>query len=136
MTTHTSTVQIGISAEHLWTYLSDVENLPEYLPQMTSAHRTSDDTVQVTAQIDPSDQPAQEVEGEAWFKVEQEGKTLTWGSEGPNNYEGQLDIDPAGDSTCELTVRINSERAQAQDVEEGIQRTAEGIKKAAEAKHG
>lgn len=136
MTTHTSTVRIDVSAEKLWTYLSDVENLPEYLPQMTSARQTGDDTVQVTAQIDPSDQPAQEVEGEAWFTVKEAGKTLTWGSKGPNNYEGQLDIDPAGDSACDLTVRINSERAQAQDVENGIRRTAEGIKKVAEAKHG
>ncbi len=136
MTTHTSTVQIDVSAERLWTYLSDVENLPEYLPQMTSAHRTSGDTVQVTAQIDPSDQPAQEVEGEAWFTVKEQGKTLTWGSQGPNNYQGQLDIDAAGDSACELTVRINSERAQSEDVEAGVQRTAEGIKRAAETKHG
>ncbi|MGI8948668.1 MAG: SRPBCC family protein [Ornithinimicrobium sp.] len=136
MTTHTSTVQIDVSAQQLWTYLSHVENLPEYLPQMTSAHRTGDDTVQVTAQIDPSDQPAREVEGQAWFTVKEEGKTLTWGSEGPNNYQGQLDIDSAGDSSCELTLRINSERAQADDVETGVQRTAKGIKRAAEAKHG
>lgn len=136
MTTHTSSVQINVSAEHLWSYLSDVENLPEYLPQMTSAHRTSGDKVQVTAKIDPSDQPAREVEGEAWFTVKEEGKTLTWGSEGPNNYGGQLDIDTVSDSVCELTVRINSERAQSDDVEAGVQRTAEGIKQVAEAKHG
>nr|MBA2696848.1 SRPBCC family protein [Actinomycetota bacterium] len=133
MTTHTSTVQIDVSAQQLWTYLSHVENLPEYLPQMTSAHRTGDDTVQVTAQIDPSDQPAREVEGQAWFTVKEEGKTLTWGSEGPNNYQGQLDIDSAGDSSCELALRINSERAQADDVEARVQRTAAGIKRAAEA---
>lgn len=136
MTTHTSTVRIEVSAEHLWTYLSDVENLPEYLPQMTSAHQTGDDTVEVTAEINPSDQPAREVQGQAWFTVKEEGKTLSWGSEGPNNYEGQLHIDPVGDSCCELTVRVNSERAQTEDVEAGVQRTAEGIKKAAEAKHG
>ncbi|MGB3258057.1 MAG: SRPBCC family protein [Ornithinimicrobium sp.] len=134
MSTHTSTVQIDLPAARLWAYLSDVENLPDYLPQMSSAHRTGGDTVNVTAQINPSDQPAREVEGEAWFTVKEEGRTLTWGSKGPNNYEGQLDIDAVSDSACELTVRINSERAQSDDVEAGVQRTAEGIKQAAESK--
>ncbi len=135
MTEYTSTVEINVSAERLWAYLSDVENLPSYLPQMTAAHQTGDGTVEVTAEIDPSDAPAQEVKGEAWFETESEGKTLTWGSDGPNNYRGQLDIDPRGENTCDVTVTINSERAQADDVQEGVQRTAEGIKRVAEDKH-
>lgn len=136
MTEYTSTVSIDVSAERLWAYLSDVENLPEYLPQMTAANQTGDDTVEVTAQIDPSDSPAREVQGEAWFTTESDGKTLTWGSEGPNNYRGQLDIDPRGQNTCDLTVTINSERAKGDDVQAGVQRTAEGIKTAAESKQG
>jgi len=136
MTEYTSSVEINVSAKRLWTYLSDVENLPEYLPQMTAAHKTGEGTVDVTAQIDPSDVPAQEVRYEAWFTIASEGKTLTWGSEGPNHYKGQLDIDPRGEETCELTVKINSERAQPQDVQEGVEHTADGIKRSAEAKHG
>ena len=58
-----STVQsrIEVPADDLFRYLSQVSNLPEYFPKMTSATSVDDGT---------------QVEGEAWFRVDHDARSI------------------------------------------------------------
>jgi hypothetical protein len=124
---------IAIAPAALFGYLSDVRNLPAYMPRLTSARPQADGKVDVTAHIDPADGPERDVEGEAWIKVTHEGRTLQWGAPGPHDYHGELDVDPGpADGTSTLTVRLHTERAEGDDVDRGVQETVDGIKRAVE----
>ncbi|MDX6281843.1 MAG: hypothetical protein QOH03_2914 [Kribbellaceae bacterium] len=119
---------VGVSAEVLFGYLSEVEHLPDYLPQMTEAHRTEGDKVEVAAVIQPEGGPKREVSGKAWIDVVEEGKKLRWGATGAHDYHGELDIDPAADGTSLLTVRLHTDHAEGESIDDGLQRTLAGIK--------
>ena len=74
---------VDIAPAELFGYLSDVRNLPAYMPRLTSARPQADGKVDVTAHIDPADGPEQDVEGEAWVKVKQRGPHAAVGRAGP-----------------------------------------------------
>lgn len=136
MTLHEKSITVDVPPERLFAYLSDVENLPRYVPSMTSAERIDGgDALHTTARIDTSADPddegkgEKEVEGEAWLRVTGADRSLAWGSQGPNDYHGELDVDAGdADGTSTLTVRINTERAEGDAVEQGLQKTLTGIK--------
>lgn len=126
MTTYSESGSARVGADKAFAYLSDVENLPQYFPRVTSARRTGGDTVEVTAHLDSPDAP-EEVRGEAWFRVEPDEHRLTWGAEGPNNYSGQLDLAPEGDGACTVTVRIQTENADGDRVQEGLREAVANV---------
>lgn len=87
MADYLASTDVAASADELFDYLSDVQNLPAYFDRMTSASDNGDGTIAVTADLGD-----REVEGEAWLKVDRDARTLSWGSEGPNDYSGQLQV--------------------------------------------
>ncbi|WP_295694778.1 SRPBCC family protein [Lapillicoccus sp.] len=124
---------VAVSANELFGYLQDVKNLPHYLPRLTSVTPSGDGTYTVTAHIQPEGGEARDVEGEAWMSVKTEGRTLAWGSAGPHNYEGELDVEPGdAEGTSRLTVRLHTERAEGPSIESGLKETIAGLKDAAE----
>lgn len=117
----------------LFSYLTDVANLPGYLPRLTSATPTHDDKVDVTAHIDPPDGPPQDVQSEAWMKVLTDGRTLQWGAPGPDDYHGELAVDPGDDeSSSRLTVRLHTDRVEGPGVDDGLDEALQGLKHAVE----
>ncbi|GAA1578288.1 SRPBCC family protein [Kribbella sancticallisti] len=129
---------VDVASTVLFEYLSDVERLPEYLPQMTEAHRAGEvaegERVEVEAVIQPEGEPERKVEGEAWIDVVEDGKKLRWGAPGPHEYHGELDVDFVADGTSKLTVRLHTEHADGSSIEDGLRHTLAGIKSAAERK--
>ncbi len=123
---------VNIDPDRLFDYLSDVENLPNYLPRLTEAHKTHDDKVDVTAVIQPDGEPKREVEGEASMDVVEPGRKLRWASPGPNDYHGELDVDSAADGTSTLTVRLHTEHAEGDQIDRGLEEALNGIKSAVE----
>jgi hypothetical protein len=124
-------VQIGSEPGPLFDFLSDVGNLPRYFDQMTSAEPLDGERVHTTAVIQPEGEPEQRVEGEAWFRVVEGEQRIEWGSEGPKDYRGELDVTPAGDG-CEVSVRISTERDEAEAIEEGLEATLANVKRLGE----
>lgn len=126
-------ITVAVPPARLFTYLSDVQNLPAYLPQMTSARPHDGDRVTVTAHIAPENAPEQDVTSEAWIRVIEEGKSLEWGAPGPHDYHGRLRI-MAGDSpgTSRLTVELHTVETEGAQVDRGLQKALRGIKTAVE----
>jgi len=131
MTRYEGSTPIQRPADAAFDYLSDVTRLPEYFPQITSVEKLDADTIKTTAHIEPPGQPAQDVEGQVWFRVREAGQSLEWGSEGPNNYRGELDIDPDGEDSCTLTVRIDTDK-EADSVPGELDKAVKGVAAAIE----
>ncbi|WP_410653791.1 SRPBCC family protein [Amycolatopsis sp. cmx-4-54] len=128
-------IAVDVPPARLFTYLADVRNLPNYMPRLTSAKPLEGDKVEVTAHINPADGPEQDVEGEAWVHVIEDGKSLEWGAPGPHDYHGRLHIEPGGtENAATLAVELHTEHAEGEQIDQALQETLTGIKRAAE--HG
>ena len=124
---HSGSADVGVPAGQLFDYLSEVSNLPRYFTAMTSAEPAGQDEVHVVADVDGVTR-----EGQAWFRVDRERRHLEWGSEGPDNYHGYLDV-TGDDRTSAVRVFLHTERADSGDIDRGIAGTLTEIKRLAEA---
>lgn len=117
---------VDAPADRLFDYLSDVGNLPRYFTAMISAEPAGGEAVRVVANLNGTTR-----EGEALFRVDRERQHLEWGSEGPSNYHGHLDV--TGDSsTSAVTVSLHTERTESDQIDQGILDTLSTIKRLVE----
>jgi uncharacterized membrane protein len=124
---YSGSADVGAPASQLFGYLSDISNLPCYFTAMTSAEPAGQDAVHVVADVDGVTR-----EGDAWFRVDRERRHLEWGSEGPNDYHGSLDVDGDG-STSSVAVFLHTERHDSSGIEKGIADTLAAVKRLVEA---
>ena len=110
----------------LFEFLADVGNLPRYFERMTAAEPAGGEAVRVRAEID-----GQAREGEAWFRVDREAKRVEWGSEGPNDYHGWLDVTGEGGGRSTVAVHVSTERVEdrAEEINQGLDRTLGNVKR-------
>ena len=118
-----------LSAERVFDYLADVRNLPHYLPSLTAAEPEAGDQVHVEAKVDGRTES-----GEAWMRVDRERRRIEWGSEGPNDYHGQLAISDLGSGRCTIELDLHTTRADGPEIEEGVRHAVAGLIKAIDAK--
>ena len=124
---YSGTADVGAPAGQLFDYLSDISNLPRYFAAMTSAEPVGQDEVHVVADVNGVTR-----EGQAWFRVDRERRHLAWGSEGPDNYHGYLDVTGDG-ATASVTVFLHTERVDSGDIDHGIASTLAHVKQLVEA---
>ncbi len=113
--------KVKASADALFTYLSDIQNLPKYFSRMTSASSAGRDEVRVTANVH-----GKEVEGKAKFHVDKAAKKLQWSSEGANDYHGELEVTGEGQSS-QVSVKLHTNRGEKEEIERGLQKTLDNI---------
>jgi hypothetical protein len=116
-------------AGRLLDFLADVGNLPRYFEQMTSAEPAAGEAVRVTAEVE-----GREREGEAWFRVDREARRVEWGSEGPNDYHGWLDVTDEGRGRSTVAVHVSTERVEDRpdEINQGLDRTLGNIRRLVE----
>jgi uncharacterized membrane protein len=138
MGTYERTTTVTAPADELFAYLSDVGNLPEYIAAMRQAEPAGraegdvppgSDAVHTVAEVDGVRR-----EGEAWFKSDADARSISWGSEGPSDYHGELTVGDAGDEST-VTVRLHTEHVEGGHVEQGLEATLATIKEKVEG-HG
>jgi len=129
MSDFTGTTSVSVPASRLFDYLSDVGNLPHYFARMTSAEPGDGEEVHTTAKMPDGT----EAEGDAWFRVDQSAHRIEWGSEGPDDYSGHLQVRESGDAS-EVEVGLHTTRVEDGDdqVQDGIAETLAKIKELAE----
>ena len=127
-----ATTTVTTDKAALFDYLSQVDNLPHYFPRITSAERVDGEEVHTTAQLPDG----QQVEGNAWFRVDQQAHRIEWGSEGPNDYNGSLEVSDTTNG-AQVAVRLHTTRVPDGDsaVQQGLEDTLATIKRLAE-QHG
>ena len=142
MGSYESTTTVTAAPDELFAYLSDVHNLPEYFAAMKSAEPAGaaegsgggsvppgSDAVHTVAEVDGTRR-----EGEAWFRRDEDARSISWGSEGPNDYHGELRVDADGGSS-RVTVTLHTEHVEGERIQEGLETTLAQIKDTVEG-HG
>jgi uncharacterized membrane protein len=114
-------------AQALFDYLSDVRNLPKYFHSMIDAEPAEGEAVNVTADVD-----GQRQESQAWFRVDREARRISWGSEGPNDYHGELEV-TGGQEGSSVQVSLHTERVASDRIDEGLAETVANVKRLVEA---
>jgi uncharacterized membrane protein len=123
MADYEARTELGADADEVFHYLSDVANLPRYFTRMTSAEPGDGEEVHVTADLGD-----RTVEGEAWFRIDNDAHTLAWGSEGDNNYHGQLQVSEHGLASS-VSVTLSTDRVAEPQIQDGLEQTLANIKK-------
>ena len=120
--TGSTTVRADRSA--VFDLLSDVSNLPRYFARMTAAEPGEGEEVHTTAELPDGGT----VEADAWFRVDEELRVLSWASEGSNDYRGSLELSeqPGG---LRIAVHLHTTRVSDGDgeVQSGIDETLDAI---------
>jgi hypothetical protein len=128
---------VATDPDSLFRYLSDVHNLPDYFSAMRQAEPTGKDAagtghpgaeeIRVVAEVEGTRR-----EGEAWFEADERERALRWGSEGSNDYHGELVVNAAAGGTSEVVVSLHTEHADGPAVRAGLEETLAEIKRAVE----
>lgn len=119
------TITINASADVVFDVVADVSHLPQYFARMTSAVPGDGDEVITTASL----ADGSEVEGTAWFRVDSDALSVSWGAEGEHDYHGSVDV-RLGQGSCEVVVHLHTSRVEAGDpeVQQGVHETVANIK--------
>ena len=126
MAMYERTAVIEVDPDELFHLLADVGTLPDYMGQMVGAERIGIDRVRVTADVTWGDGRREQVTGEAWFKLDRAGRNMRWGSAGPNDYHGELEVTGAA-GVAWVRVRVFTQRDDAVMIERGLAATLANI---------
>ena len=141
MADYERTTTVDAPADDLFEYLSKVENLPNYMDRMTSAHNLPGDEVEVEAKIEPGDAGGGSAGG---WRADRRRRGVVHdrrrpheaqlGAEGPHDYSGELEVTPDG-AASQVTVRLHTTH-DAAGIEDGIEQTLANIQRIAGADGG
>ena len=94
------TLTIDASPDTVFAFVSDIGNLPKYLPTTHSAEPQGDGRVRVQGEAG-----GHAYDSDGYFRLDEMNHRMEWGSDGENRYLGWLEIDGAEDE-CEVTVHL------------------------------
>ena len=94
------TTTIQASPQKVYDFVSDVSNLPKYLPTTKGAQPQSGERVRVQGKAG-----GHSYDADGYFRTNGANERLTWGAD-EDYYSGWLDISGQGDNSSEVTVHI------------------------------
>lgn len=145
MAEYEQTQQVKAPAEAVFTWLSDVSHLPDYLPPVVRASlegpsegANPGQKLRTTLQGPGEDGTTFDAEG--YLAVDEGSRRMEWGAEGGRDYSGWLTVADADGSSSEVTVHLSfGERSAESDIQtapgdpdplqEGISATLESIRR-------
>jgi uncharacterized protein YndB with AHSA1/START domain len=103
---HEHTEHVAAPPDAVYAAISDVGNLPRFVPQMTAVRPSGGDRVEVDARYEGREQ-----HGEASFRADDGERKIEWSA--PSGYHGWMKVDPDAEGsrlTLFLETRHGSER--------------------------
>jgi uncharacterized protein YndB with AHSA1/START domain len=104
---HEHTEHVAAPPEAVYAAISDVNNLPRFVPQMTAVRPTGEDRVEVHARYEGREQ-----HGEATFRADDGERRIEWSV--PSGYHGWMKVDP-DDGGSRLTLFLDTRRGSERD---------------------
>lgn len=92
MSHYESELKVQAEPDAIFAYVKDPENMPKYLSTVHEAHAQGPDRVSVDGEA-----AGHEYHSDGWFKVDDDARTMSWGSDGENKYSGHLTVRPHED---------------------------------------
>ena len=103
---HEHTEHVAAAPEAVFAAISDVRNLPRFVPQITAARPTEGERVEIEARYEGREQ-----HGVASFNADPAERKIEWSS--PSGYRGWMSVAPDGEGsrlTLFLDTRHSGER--------------------------
>jgi uncharacterized protein YndB with AHSA1/START domain len=138
---------IDASPEEVFAWLSDVANLPEYLPPVVassaegpSAEGVPGQRIRTTLEY-PGQDEGRTFDAEGYLAVDERERRMEWGAEARRDYSGWLTVADRGEGSSEVVVHLSfgersvepemQERAtEGRDpLSEGVSATLESIRR-------
>lgn len=114
MPSYTDETEVHAPADAVFRYVADVKNLSQYLP--TVHHAEPQQGERVTVEGTANDH---EYSSDGWFKVDQASRTVTWGSDGENDYGGKMTVSgEGGASRVAVTINYTPSHDQAEAMQQ------------------
>ena len=104
---HEHTEHVAASPDAVYEAISDVSNLPKFVPQLTAVRPAEGDQVEVDARYHGHEQ-----HGEASFHANPDERRIEWSA--PSGYHGWMQVDPDGEGS-RLTLFLDTPHAAASD---------------------
>ena len=117
MPEYTDRIDVAASPDAVFRFVSDIENLPKYLPTVHQAHSRPQERVEVDGKAN-----GHAYKSEGWFKIDQPSRTMTWGSDGDNDYSGKMAVQGEGSGSrveCSLQFTPTAEIKESMDKNQG-----------------
>ena len=117
MPDYTDQIDVAAPADAVFAFISDVSNLPRYLPTVHDAQSHGADRVEVDGTAN-----GHRYASTGWFNVDPETRSMRWGSDGQNDYAGQMAVTGDGQAsqvTCTLRFSPAPEIKDAMDKHQG-----------------
>lgn len=117
MSEYTNSIDVAAPADAVFKFVSDIGNLPKYLPTVHHAHKQPGERVEVDGKAN-----GQAYNSDGWFKVDQAARTMTWGSDGENDYSGKMAVTGDGGHcqvSCSLKFTPTAGMKDAMDKNQG-----------------
>ncbi|MBI5104392.1 MAG: SRPBCC family protein [Solirubrobacterales bacterium] len=104
---HEHTEHVAAPPDAVFAAISDVRNLPKFVPQMTGARDAGDGKVAVDARYEGREQ-----HGEASFSADPAERRIEWGA--PSGYRGWMKVDGDGEGS-RLTLFLETHSSHERD---------------------
>jgi uncharacterized protein YndB with AHSA1/START domain len=118
---------IDAPPEQVFAWLSDVGNLPEYLPPVVAAEGLSAEGVpgqRIRATLEYPGQEGRTFDAEGYLAVNEAERRMEWGAEAGRDYSGWLTVANRGEGGSEVVVHLSfGERSVEPEMQE---QTSEG----------
>jgi uncharacterized membrane protein len=124
------TRRIPAPPEQVYAFVSDISNLPSYLPTITWARAEGEDRVRLAGSA-----AGHQYEDDGFLRRDDDAMRMEWGAD-ERHYSGAMEVRPAGDGS-EVMVRLNfreppkdgreSGGPSEADIREGLQKALQSI---------
>jgi uncharacterized membrane protein len=106
---------VDAPADKVFAFVSEIGNLPKYLPPITSAESAGLEQVKLRGEI--PDQGT--FEGDGYYRVQPSERRMEWGANLGRDYSRRLWGEPQGDERSEVTVELEfGPRSVDQEIQE------------------
>ncbi len=122
MAEYESSLPVSASPDTVFDFVSDIRNLPRYLPTTHHAEAQGPNRVRVQGEAG-----GHKYDSDGRFRADADERRLEWGSDGETAYEGWLEIEGAGDEslvTVHLSFAPRPDQAARMDEQTGDQDAA------------
>ncbi len=134
---------VNANPDKVFQYVSDLKNLPQYLPTLHRAEQTGGDRIHLQGEA-----AGKKYDDTGFFRADPQQRRMEWGSDGESGYNGWLEVKEASGGS-EVTVHLSfdsqNQSLQKMDkavgdhekaVNEGIENTLQSIKNQCEGRGG
>jgi Oligoketide cyclase/lipid transport protein len=101
MAEYEQTILVKASPDAVFDFISDVRNMPKYLPTTHRAEPQGAGRVRVQGEV-----RGHAYDSDGWMRLDKTEHRMEWGSDGENKYSGWMEVE-GDENGCAVTVHLS-----------------------------